>query len=154
MKNQFFLQVFVKFFTKKKVIFFALRVKVKKFKKMKKMPLFAFPHKAWGGVYYAPPCNRLSGPSGRILDGWMPFSAINRILNFIVLQKFLSFCPFFTIFFLFGTKIKTRCHKILFDNSLGLKEHFSRILAVLMSFPATNLILNFGKFVFFLKNCK
>ena len=50
MKNQFFLQVFVKFFTKKKVIFFALRVKVKKFKKMKKMPLFAFPHKAWGGV--------------------------------------------------------------------------------------------------------
>jgi hypothetical protein len=48
-KNQFFLQVFVKFFTKKKVIFFALRVKVKKFKKMKKMPLFAFPHKAWGG---------------------------------------------------------------------------------------------------------
>ena len=42
-------QVFVKFFTKKKVIFFALRVKVKKFKKMKKMPLFAFPHKAWGG---------------------------------------------------------------------------------------------------------
>jgi hypothetical protein len=37
------------FLQKKKAIFFALRVKVKKFKKMKKMPLFAFPHKAWGG---------------------------------------------------------------------------------------------------------
>jgi hypothetical protein len=54
-------QVFVKFFTKKKVIFFALRVKVKKFKKMKQMPLFAFPHKAWGGVYYAPPCIKGEG---------------------------------------------------------------------------------------------
>jgi hypothetical protein len=43
------LQLLVVFFTKKKVIFFVLRVKVKKIKKMKKMPLFAFPHKAWGG---------------------------------------------------------------------------------------------------------
>ena len=53
------LQLLVVFFTKKKVIFFVLRVKVKKIKKMKKMPLFAFPHKAWGGVYYATPCNLL-----------------------------------------------------------------------------------------------
>ena len=45
----FFLHVFLLFFTKKKVIFFVLRVKMKKFKKMKKMPLFAFSHKAWGG---------------------------------------------------------------------------------------------------------
>jgi hypothetical protein len=31
---------------------------VKKIKKMKKMPFFAFPHKAWG-VYYATPCTMI-----------------------------------------------------------------------------------------------
>ncbi len=35
MKNQFFLQVFVKFLTKKKVIVFVLRAKVKKIRKTK-----------------------------------------------------------------------------------------------------------------------
>ena len=84
----------------------------------------------------------------------MPFPATNRILNFIFLQKFLAFCPFLTIFFS-ENQNQTKCHKIVFYDSLGLKQHFGRILAGLMPFPATNLILNFGQFwkirVFFSK---
>ena len=49
------MQVFVKFLTKKKVIFFVLRANVKKIRNWEKVPIYRFPHKAWG-VYYGPPC--------------------------------------------------------------------------------------------------
>ena len=53
----------------------------------------------WGHKILHADSNGLSGPSGRILAGRMPFPATNRILNFIFLQKFLPFCPILTIFF-------------------------------------------------------
>jgi hypothetical protein len=41
----------VEFLTKKKVIFFVLRAKVKKkIRNWKKVPFYQFPHKAWEGV--------------------------------------------------------------------------------------------------------
>ena len=61
------------------------------------------------------------------------------------LQKFLPFCPFLIIFFS-QNQNQTKCHKILSDDFLGLKEHPGPILAGRISFSATNFILNFGQF--------
>jgi hypothetical protein len=47
-KNQFFLQAFLKFLAKKKVIFFVLGAKVEKNKKLEKVPFLSISHKAWG----------------------------------------------------------------------------------------------------------
>jgi len=87
-----------------------------------------------------------NGRSGRILADWIPFPATDRILNFILLQKFLSFCPFLTIFCLSQNQNQTICHKMLYNDSVGLKEYSDRILAGRISLPAINLILNFGQF--------